>query len=151
MIRRFINLLIANIDSLSNLDNLVYNIPAPILAKPAKIMPARSKRTTSSNAGRYTTNFSLIANKDNNNAYNRAYIPPAKAEEEEEEDSSSNNDGINSGTSNSANKGKGSSAYKRSKSASYYKDILPYKQQCIASYPYSPPGTPYADIYIYYV
>ncbi|KAK2073312.1 hypothetical protein P8C59_007601 [Phyllachora maydis] len=133
--------------------------PAPIPAKPAKIIPAirraatckvkrrksakayttayklakkkdlrRSKRTTSGDAGRYTTNSSLIADKDNNNAYNRVYIPSAKAEEEKEEDSSSNNNGVNSSTSDSADKGKGSGVYKRSKGALRYKDILLYKR-----------------------
>ncbi|KAK2075466.1 hypothetical protein P8C59_009592 [Phyllachora maydis] len=159
----FANLLIANIDSFSNLDDLVYTIPAPTPAKPAKIMPAirrtaarkakqrelakarttagraaaakrpkkegprRSKRTTSSNAGRYTTNSGLIANKDDNNAYNRAYVPPANVEEEEE-DGSSNDNSVNSSTSDSADKGKGSGAYKCSKSTLYYEDTLLYKQ-----------------------
>ncbi|KAK2074455.1 hypothetical protein P8C59_008662 [Phyllachora maydis] len=183
MLYCFTNLLIADIDSLFNLDNSVYNIPdkyfiiirripatplapAPIPAKPAKITPAirrtaackakqrksakahtiayklakkkdlrRSKRTASGNAGRYTTNSGLIADKDNDNAYNRAYVPPANTEEEEEEekeeeeeeDSSSNNNSINSSTSNSTNKGKGSGAYKRGKGASRRKDILLYK------------------------
>ncbi|KAK2067379.1 hypothetical protein P8C59_001128 [Phyllachora maydis] len=169
----------ANTDSFSNLDDLVYTILAPTLAKPAKITLAirriaackakrrelakaraiagraaaakrhkkhkkavanarayklakkeglrRSKRTTGSNAGRYTTDSSLIADKDNNNAYNRAYMPPAKAEEEEES-SSSNNNSVNSGTSDSADKGKGSGIYKRSEGASHCKDILLYKQ-----------------------
>ncbi|KAK2067154.1 hypothetical protein P8C59_000913 [Phyllachora maydis] len=131
-------------------------------AKPAKITPAicriaaykanklakkeglrRSKRTAGSNAGRYTTNSSLIANKDNNNAYNRAYIPPADTEEEE--GGSGDDDGVNSGTSDSADKGKGSSAYERGK------DMLPRKRQRVASYPYGPPSTPYADIYVYCV
>ncbi|KAK2074615.1 hypothetical protein P8C59_008809 [Phyllachora maydis] len=134
--------------------------PAPILAKPAKITPAirrvavrkakqrklakacaiaakkegprRSKRTAGSDAGRYTTNSSLIANKDDNNAYNRAYMPSANAEEEEE-GGSSNNNSVNSSTSDSANKGKGSSACERSKSAlrcevrpivAYYLEVL---------------------------
>ncbi|KAK2069727.1 hypothetical protein P8C59_004281 [Phyllachora maydis] len=89
----------------------------------------RSKRTAGSNAGRYTTDSGLTANKDDNNAYNRAYIPPADIEEEEEkEGGSSDNNGINSGTSNSTDKGKGSSMYKRSKGSLYYKDILLYKQ-----------------------
>ncbi|KAK2073320.1 hypothetical protein P8C59_007609 [Phyllachora maydis] len=166
-----------NIDSLSNSDNSIYDIPAPIPAKPAKIMlaicrtatrkakrrklakactiagravaakrrkkrkeatantqacklakkegPRRSKCTASGNAGRYTTDSGLAANKDDNNAYNRAYVPPANAEEEE--GSSSDNNGINSGTSNSANKGKGSSIYKRNKGTLRYKDILLYK------------------------
>ncbi|KAK2069754.1 hypothetical protein P8C59_004308 [Phyllachora maydis] len=112
-------------------------------AKPAKIMPAirriaackakrrksakaytiRSKHTTSSNASRYTTNSGLIANKDDNNAYNRAYIPPAKAEEKEE-GSSSNDNSINSSTSDSADKGEGSSACKYSKDALRCKDML---------------------------
>ncbi|KAK2066357.1 hypothetical protein P8C59_000186 [Phyllachora maydis] len=109
----------------------------------------RSKRTTSSNAGRYTTNSSLTANKNDNNAYNRTYMPPTNAEEEE--GSSGNDNGVNSSISNSADKGKGSSMYKRSKGASYYKDIPLYKRQCITSYPYSPPGIPYTDIYIHYV
>ncbi|KAK2068494.1 hypothetical protein P8C59_003128 [Phyllachora maydis] len=81
-----------------------------------------SKRTTGSNAGRNTTNSSLTANKDNNNAYNRAYIPPTDIKEKE--GSSSNNNSVNSSTSNSANKGKGSSVYKRGKGALYYKDTL---------------------------
>ncbi|KAK2072670.1 hypothetical protein P8C59_007008 [Phyllachora maydis] len=138
-----------------------------MLAKPAKIMPAtyklakkedlrRSKHTTGGNAGRYTTNSSLIANKNDNNTYNRAYMPPTNMEEEEEkeeeeEDSSSNDNGVNSGTSNSADKGKGSSAYKRSKGALYYKDTLSHKRQRVVSYLYSPPSAPYANIYIYYV
>ncbi|KAK2073467.1 hypothetical protein P8C59_007752 [Phyllachora maydis] len=80
----------------------------------------RFKYTAGSNVGRYTTDSSLIADKDNNNVYNRAYIPPTDMEKEEE-GSSSNNNGINSSTSNSANKGKGSSARKCSKGALYYK------------------------------
>ncbi|KAK2072145.1 hypothetical protein P8C59_006517 [Phyllachora maydis] len=168
-------------NSLSNLDNSVYNIlgiptaplaPAPIPAELAKIMPAvrctaackakrrkaakayttarklakkeglrRSKRTTGSNAGRYTTDSGLTANKDDNNAYNRAYMPPANAEEEEEEeDGSSDDNSVNGGTSDSADEGKGSSTYKRSKGSLYYKDIPPYKQQRVMSYPYSPPA-----------
>ncbi|KAK2074015.1 hypothetical protein P8C59_008252 [Phyllachora maydis] len=98
-------------------------------AKLAKITPAayklakkeglqRSKRITSSNAGRYTTDSGLIANKDDNNAYNRVYMPPANAEEEE--GSSGNDDSINGGTSDSANEGKGGGVYKRSKGALYY-------------------------------
>ncbi|KAK2070002.1 hypothetical protein P8C59_004540 [Phyllachora maydis] len=123
----------------------------PIPAKPAKITPAiyytaaykakrrksakacaiaegprRSKRTTSGNAGRYTTNSGLIANKDDNNAYNRAYIPPANTEEEE--GGSSNDNGVNSSTSNGTNKGKGGSAYKRGKGALRYKDTPLYKR-----------------------
>ncbi|KAK2072146.1 hypothetical protein P8C59_006518 [Phyllachora maydis] len=113
-------------------------------------MIKRSKRTTSSNVGRYTTNSSLIANKDDNNAYNRAYVPSAKAEEEEES-SSGDNDGVNSSTSDSADKGKGSSAHKHGKGALRYKDTLLYKRQYIVSYPYSPPGTPYTNIYVYYI
>ncbi|KAK2073386.1 hypothetical protein P8C59_007674 [Phyllachora maydis] len=153
----FANLLIANIDSFSNLDNLVYTILAliPILAKPAKITPAicraaackakqrelakactiagraaaakrpkkeglrRSKRTAGSNAGRYTTNSGLTANKDDNNAYNRAYIPPTNIKEEE--GGNSNNNSVNSGTSNGTNKGKGSSVYKRNEGTLRYK------------------------------
>ncbi|KAK2073345.1 hypothetical protein P8C59_007634 [Phyllachora maydis] len=158
----FANLLIANIDSFSDLDDLAYTILAPIPAKPAKITPAirctatckakrcksakayaiagraaaakrykkrkkaRSKRTAGSNAGRNTTNSGLTANKDNNNAYNRAYIPPTDIEEEE--GSSGNNNSVNSGTSDSTNKGKGSSTYKCGKGALHYKDILPYKR-----------------------
>ncbi|KAK2066224.1 hypothetical protein P8C59_000059 [Phyllachora maydis] len=120
-------------------------------AKPAKIIPAvyrtaaykakrrelakayttaeglrRSKRTAGGNAGRYTTNSSLTANKDNNNAYNRAYMPSTNIEEEEE-GSSSDDNSINSSTSDSADKGKGSSVYKRSKGTLYYKDTLLYK------------------------
>ncbi|KAK2075406.1 hypothetical protein P8C59_009535 [Phyllachora maydis] len=128
---------------------------APIPAKPAKITPAiyctaaykakrrksakacaiaakkedlqRSTRTISSNAGRYTTNSGLIADKDDNNVYNRAYVPPAKVEEEEK-GSSSDNNGINSSTSDSANKGKGSGICKCSKGASRCKDTLLYKR-----------------------
>ncbi|KAK2066950.1 hypothetical protein P8C59_000728 [Phyllachora maydis] len=133
-------------------------------AKPAKITPAirctaacKAKQCKSAkacttegyNTGRYTTNSGLIANKDNNNAYNRAYIPLADIEEEE--GGSSDNNGINSGTNNSTDKGKGSSAYEYSKGALHYKDILLCKRQCITSYPYGPPSTPYADIYVYYI
>ncbi|KAK2066670.1 hypothetical protein P8C59_000464 [Phyllachora maydis] len=107
----------------------------------------RSKHTAGSNAGRYTTNSGLIANKDDNNAYNRAYIPSANMEEEE--DSSSNNNSVNGGTSDSTDKGEGSSTYKHSKGALHYKDTLLYKQQYVVSYPYGPPGIPYANIYIY--
>ncbi|KAK2067358.1 hypothetical protein P8C59_001107 [Phyllachora maydis] len=78
------------------------------------------------NAGRYTTNSGLKANKDDNNAYNRAYIPPTNTEEKE--DGSGNDNSINSSTSDSTNKGKGSSIHKCSKGTSYYKDILLYKQ-----------------------
>ncbi|KAK2066949.1 hypothetical protein P8C59_000727 [Phyllachora maydis] len=199
----FTNLLITNVDSFSDLDDLVYTILAPIPAKPAKITPAirhiaaykakqrelakaratagraaaakrckkckeaaanararklakkegprRSKRTAGSNAGRYTTDSGLIANKDNDNAYNGAYIPSANTEEEEEEGSSGDNNSVNGGTSDSTNKGKGSGAYKRSKSALRRKDTPLYKRQRIASYPYGPPGVPCADIYVYYI
>ncbi|KAK2066186.1 hypothetical protein P8C59_000021 [Phyllachora maydis] len=164
----FANLLIANIDSLSNLDNLVYDIPgiptaplapAPTLAKLAKITPAicriatreakqyksaKARAIAGLNAGRYTTDSGLTANKDDNNAYNRAYIPPANIEEEE--GSSSNDNSVNSGTSNSTNKGEGSSAYKYNKGALCCKDTLLRKRQCVASYPYGPPSTPYANI-----
>ncbi|KAK2072152.1 hypothetical protein P8C59_006524 [Phyllachora maydis] len=94
----------------------------------------RSKRTASSNAGRYTTNSGLIADKDDNNAYNRAYVPPANAEEKEEEeeeekeDSSSDDNSVNGSTSDSADKDKGSSACKRSKGTSHCKDTLLYKR-----------------------
>ncbi|KAK2072780.1 hypothetical protein P8C59_007115 [Phyllachora maydis] len=155
----FTNLLIANVDSFSNLDDLAYTILgipttplalAPTPAKPAKITPAicytaaykakqrksakacataakkeglrRSKRTASGNAGRNTTNSGLIANKDDNNAYNRVYVPPANTEEEE--GSSSDNNSVNSSTSDSADKGKDSGICKRSKGALHYKDIL---------------------------
>ncbi|KAK2073339.1 hypothetical protein P8C59_007628 [Phyllachora maydis] len=116
------------------------NTKLPTPAKPAKITPAiyyiaarkakrrksakactiRSKRIAGSNASRYTTNSGLIADKDDNNAYNRVYIPPANAEKEK--GSSSDNNSVNGGTSNSTNKVKGSSIYKRSKGALYYKD-----------------------------
>ncbi|KAK2070891.1 hypothetical protein P8C59_005353 [Phyllachora maydis] len=94
----------------------------------AKAYATRSKRTAGGNAGRYTTNSGLTANKDDNNAYNRAYIPPTNIEEKEEEGSSSDNNGINGSTSNSADKGEGSGAYKRGESALCYKDIPPYKR-----------------------
>ncbi|KAK2067519.1 hypothetical protein P8C59_001255 [Phyllachora maydis] len=159
--------LYADIDSFSDLDDSVYNILAPMPAKLAKITPAirytaackakrresakayttaakkeglrRSKRTAGSNAGRYTTNSGLTANKDDDNAYNRVYVSPADAEEEEE-GGSSNNNSVNSGISDSTNKGKGSSAYKYGKGALCRKDILLYKQQRVVSYPYSPSG-----------
>ncbi|KAK2068934.1 hypothetical protein P8C59_003548 [Phyllachora maydis] len=86
---------------------------------------AKAYATADYNAGRYTTNSSLIADEDDNNAYNRIYIPSANIEEEE--GGSSNNNGVNSSTSNSTNKGEGSSIYKRSKGALYYKDIPLYK------------------------
>ncbi|KAK2074431.1 hypothetical protein P8C59_008639 [Phyllachora maydis] len=109
----------------------------------------RSKRTISSDTGRYTTNSSLIANKDDNNAYNRAYIPPANIEEKK--GGNSNDNSVNGGTSDSTDKGKGSSAYKHGKGALRYKDTPLYKQQHVASYPYSPPGVPYTNIYIHYI
>ncbi|KAK2072103.1 hypothetical protein P8C59_006479 [Phyllachora maydis] len=168
------NLLIADIDSLSNSNNLVHTIPAPIPAKPAKIIPAirraaaykakrrksakaytivgraaAAKRYKNGNASRYTTNSGLTANKDNNNAYNGAYIPPANTEEEE--GGSSDDNGVNSGISDSTDKGEGGGIYKRGKGASCYKDILLYKRQRVTSYPYGPPSTPYADIYVYYI
>ncbi|KAK2073057.1 hypothetical protein P8C59_007366 [Phyllachora maydis] len=86
----------------------------------------RFKRTTGSNASRYTTNSGLTANKDNNNAYNRVYMPPANVEEKE--GGSSDDDSVNSGTSDSANKGKGSGVYKRSKGALRCKDTLLHKR-----------------------
>ncbi|KAK2069294.1 hypothetical protein P8C59_003886 [Phyllachora maydis] len=99
-------------------------------AKPAKITPA-IRRTAACKAKqrKYTTNSSLIANKDNNNAYNGVYIPPAKAEEEEEkEGSSGDNNSVNSSTSDSADKGKGGGMRERGDGASRYKDTLLYKQ-----------------------
>ncbi|KAK2070672.1 hypothetical protein P8C59_005149 [Phyllachora maydis] len=122
-----------------------------MLAKPAKITPA-IRRTAACKAKRRKSAkaYAIAANKDDNNGYNRAYIPPANTEKEKE-GSSSNNNSVNSSTSDSANKGKGSSAYKYSKGASRYKDTLLYKQQRIVSYPCSPPSTPYADIYVYYI
>ncbi|KAK2067359.1 hypothetical protein P8C59_001108 [Phyllachora maydis] len=179
----FTNLLIANIDSFSNLDDSAYTIPgistvplapASTPAKLAKITLAiyraaackakrrksakayaaaeglqRSKRTTGGNAGRYTTNSSLKANKDNNNAYNRAYIPSANIEEEE--GSSSDNNSIHSGTSDSADKGEGSGVHKRGEGALRRKDTPLYKRQYVASYSYGPSSAPYADIYVYYI
>ncbi|KAK2066321.1 hypothetical protein P8C59_000150 [Phyllachora maydis] len=88
--------------------------------------PRRSKRIAGSNASRNTTDSSLTANKDNNNAYNRVYVPPADIEEEE--GSNSNNNSVNSSTSDSADKGKGSGIYKCSKDTLRYKDILLYKR-----------------------
>ncbi|KAK2072016.1 hypothetical protein P8C59_006394 [Phyllachora maydis] len=117
--------------------------------RPKKEGLQRSKRTANSNASRYTTDSSLVADKNDNNAYNRAYIPPTDIEEEE--GSSSNNDSINGSTSNSTDKVKGSSIYKHSKGTSRYKDMLLYKRQYVISYPCSPPSTPYADIYVYYI
>ncbi|KAK2074028.1 hypothetical protein P8C59_008265 [Phyllachora maydis] len=89
--------------------------------------PQRSKYITSSNTGRYTTNSGLIANKDDNDGYNRAYVPPANTEKEEEGGSGDNNS-VNSSTSDSTDKGKGSGACERGKGASYYKDTLLYKR-----------------------
>ncbi|KAK2071139.1 hypothetical protein P8C59_005587 [Phyllachora maydis] len=126
------------------------NARASKLAK--KEGPRRSKHTAGSDTGRYTTNSSLTANKDDNNAYNRAYVPPADIEEEEEEEGGSSDDNsVNSGTSDSADKGKGSGVYKHSKGALCCKDTLLYKRQYVVSYPCSPPSTPYANIYVYYV
>ncbi|KAK2066414.1 hypothetical protein P8C59_000238 [Phyllachora maydis] len=90
---------------------------------------ACSKRTASSDAGRYTTNSGLTANKDDNNAYNGAYMPPADIEEEEEGGSSDNN-GINSGTSDSANKGEGSGAYEYGESALRYEAAPTFSWVC---------------------
>ncbi|KAK2070357.1 hypothetical protein P8C59_004858 [Phyllachora maydis] len=110
--------------------------PASTLAKPAKITPAihytaayKAKRRKSAKAHAIAGRAAAAkrSNKDNNNAYNRAYIPPAKAEEKEK-GGSSNDNSINSSTSNSTNKGKGSSVYKYSKGALCCKDIPPYKQ-----------------------
>ncbi|KAK2073074.1 hypothetical protein P8C59_007383 [Phyllachora maydis] len=157
----FTNLLIADIDFLFDLDDLVYNILgiptmplalAPIPAKLAKITPAirrtaackakrresakayaiveglrRSKCTAGSDAGRYTTDSGFTADKDDNNAYNRAYMPPADIEEEEE-NSSGDNNSVNSGTSDSTDKGKGSNMYEYSKGVSRCEDIPLYKQ-----------------------
>ncbi|KAK2066281.1 hypothetical protein P8C59_000112 [Phyllachora maydis] len=71
-----------------------------------------------------------LANKDKDDAYNRAYKPPANAEEEggskdnskeeKEEDNSSNNDS----TSNSTNNSKDTARYKLSDSSLYYKVAL---------------------------
>ncbi|KAK2068916.1 hypothetical protein P8C59_003530 [Phyllachora maydis] len=127
-------------DSLSNLDDLVYDILAlaPILAKPAKITPAIRRAAARKAKQRELAKACTIAgraaaakrrkkpDKDDNNTYNRAYVPPTNVEEEEEEeeeDSSGNNNDVNSGTSNSTNKGKGSSVYKRSKGALRCKDM----------------------------
>ncbi|KAK2068609.1 hypothetical protein P8C59_003241 [Phyllachora maydis] len=155
----------ANIDSFSNLDDLVYTILAPIPTKPAKITPAirctaarkakrrkaakacatagraaaakrqglrYSKCTADGNASRYTTNSGLIANKDDNNAYNRAYVPPTNVEkeeeEEEEEGGNGDNNGVNGSTSDSTDEGEGSGAYKHSEGSSRYKDTLLHKQ-----------------------
>ncbi|KAK2067697.1 hypothetical protein P8C59_001411 [Phyllachora maydis] len=102
--------------------------------RPKKEDLQRSKCTAGGDAGRYTTNSGLIADKDDDNAYNRAYMPSTEVEEEEE-DSSSNNDSINSGTSDSTNKGKGSSMYERGKGALHCKDILLYKRYSILARP----------------
>ncbi|KAK2068607.1 hypothetical protein P8C59_003239 [Phyllachora maydis] len=86
------------------------------------------------NAGIYTNNTGLLADKDKDNAYNRAYKPPTNIEEEdsskdnskeeeEEEDNSSNN-----GTSNSTGNSKDKARRELSNSGSYYKDILLYKR-----------------------
>ncbi|KAK2070806.1 hypothetical protein P8C59_005275 [Phyllachora maydis] len=107
------------------------NARARKLAK--KEGPRHSKRTAGSNAGRYTTNSSLTANKDNNNAYNRAYVPPTNIEKEKEKGSSSDNNSVNGSTSDSTDKGEDSSTYKYSKSAlcrkarpiiAYYLEVL---------------------------
>ncbi|KAK2069757.1 hypothetical protein P8C59_004311 [Phyllachora maydis] len=96
---------------------------APTPTKPAKIMPA--VRRIAACKAKYTTDSSFTANKDDNNAYNRVYMPFTNIEEEK--GSSGNDNGVNSSTSNNTDKGKGSSAYKCSKGASRYKDILLYK------------------------
>ncbi|KAK2074426.1 hypothetical protein P8C59_008634 [Phyllachora maydis] len=88
--------------------------------------PRRSKRTASGDTGRYTTDSGLTANKDNDNTYNRAYVPPTNIEEEE--GSSSNDNSVNGSTSNSANKGKDSGVCKRGKGALCYKDTLLHKR-----------------------
>ncbi|KAK2066325.1 hypothetical protein P8C59_000154 [Phyllachora maydis] len=143
----------SNIDSLSNSDNLVHDIPAPIPAKPAKITLAiRHAAAYKAKRRKLAKACAIAADKDDNDAYNRVYMPPANAEEEEEEEEGSgDNNSVNSSTSDSANKGEGSSAYKRGKGASRYKDMLLHKQQRVTSYPYSPSNTPYTDIYIYYI
>ncbi|KAK2068485.1 hypothetical protein P8C59_003119 [Phyllachora maydis] len=123
-------------------------------AKPAKITPAirraaACKAKRRNNASRNTTNSGLTANKDDNNAYNRVYIPPTDIEKEK--GSSSNNDGVNGGTSDNTDKGKGSSICECSKGTSCYEDILPRKRQRVTSYPCGPPSAPYANICIYYI
>ncbi|KAK2067204.1 hypothetical protein P8C59_000963 [Phyllachora maydis] len=112
----------------------------------AKARAARSKRTTGSNTSRYTTNSGLMANKDDNNVYNRVYVPSANIEEEE--GSSSDNNSINSSTSDSTDKGEGSGVYKRSEGALRCEDTLLYKRQCVISYPYSPPVCPIIARYL---
>ncbi|KAK2068483.1 hypothetical protein P8C59_003117 [Phyllachora maydis] len=114
-------------------DPAFYNTPTP--AKLAKITPAircmaacKAKQCklakACATAGRAVA--AKRSNKDDNNAYNGAYMPPAEAEEEEEGGNSDNN-GINSSTSDSTDKGKGSGVYKRGKGALRCKDTLPRK------------------------
>ncbi|KAK2075446.1 hypothetical protein P8C59_009574 [Phyllachora maydis] len=114
---------------------------------PAKITLAiryaaayKLKREEMANAGVYTNNTSPLANKDKDNAYNRAYKPPTNIKEEgsskdnskEEEDKSSNNNS----TGDSAGNSKDKARRKLSNSSLRYK---------------APPSTAYADIYVYYI
>ncbi|KAK2068434.1 hypothetical protein P8C59_003070 [Phyllachora maydis] len=124
---------------------------APTPAKPAKITPAicytaackakqrksakayaiaeglrRSKRTTSGDTGRNTTDSGLTANKDDNNTYNRAYVLPANTEEEK--GGSGDNDSVNSSTSNGTDKGKDGGICERSEGALHCEDTLLYKR-----------------------
>ncbi|KAK2066359.1 hypothetical protein P8C59_000188 [Phyllachora maydis] len=84
---------------------------------------------TSGNAGINTNDPSSLADKDKDDAYNRAYKPPTNIEEEgsskddskdeeEEEDNSDNNS-----TSNSTDNSKDKARYRPSNSSLYYKVV----------------------------
>ncbi|KAK2067210.1 hypothetical protein P8C59_000969 [Phyllachora maydis] len=89
----------------------------------AKAIAAKGR---ANNTGIYTNNPSPLANKNKDNAYNRAYKPPTNIEEEsgnkdnskeeEEEDNSDNNS-----TSNSTSNSKDKARYKPSDSSLCYK------------------------------
>ncbi|KAK2068653.1 hypothetical protein P8C59_003283 [Phyllachora maydis] len=98
-------------------------------------MQSRSLRLANSNTGIYTNNPRPLANKNKDDAYNRAYKPPTNIEEKgsnkddskKEEKDNSNDNSTSDGTSNSKDK----AGHKPSDSSLYYKA--------------------YADIYIYYI
>ncbi|KAK2068579.1 hypothetical protein P8C59_003211 [Phyllachora maydis] len=102
-------------------------MPAKVTLDIPRIAVYKYKREEmAGNAGIYTNDPSLLANKDKDNAYNRAYKPPTNIEEKgsskdnskgkEEEDNSNNNS-----TSNSASNSKDKAGYGPSNSSLYYK------------------------------
>ncbi|KAK2066304.1 hypothetical protein P8C59_000133 [Phyllachora maydis] len=103
---------------------------AQAYATSAKATATKGRIKRNKNTGIYTNGTGLLANKHEDNAYNRAYKPPTNIEDkgsskddskEEEEDNSNNNRTGNS-TSNSKDKAR----YKLSNSSLYYKGRFSY-------------------------